>query len=62
MRHYVDGELELSRPIDFKPQGPGRTSIGVRINEVDWFKGAVREVRFSHRVLKPEEFSVPATW
>jgi len=62
MGHFVNGELELSRPIEFAPQQPGRTSIGVRINEVSWFKGAIREVRFTPRGLSPEEFRllVPA--
>lgn len=56
MSHYVDGELEMSRSIEFSPQGSGRTSIGVRINEVSWFKGAIRAVRFTPRGLEPEEF------
>jgi len=56
MGHFVNGELELSRPIEFAPQQPGRTSIGVRINEVSWFKGAIREIRFTPRGLSPEEF------
>lgn len=56
MRHYVNGALELTRPIDFKPQGAGRTSLGVRINRVSWFKGAIREIRFTKRPLAPEEF------
>jgi hypothetical protein len=62
MGHYVNGKLERARPIAFAPQRPGRTSIGVRINEVSWFKGAIREVRFTPRALAPEEFrSVPAS-
>jgi len=56
MRHYVDGVIELSRAIEFSPQGPGRTSIGVRINEVSWFKGAIRAAHFTPRALEPEEF------
>lgn len=61
MRHYVNGKMELSRPIEFQPLGPGRTSLGVRINEVDWFKGAIRKTRFTGKVLSPDEFlSVPA--
>jgi hypothetical protein len=56
MHHYVNGELELTRPIDFRPQTAGRTSIGVRINRVSWFKGAIREIRFTRRALEPEEF------
>jgi hypothetical protein len=56
MRHYVDGNLEMSREIDFRPQEQGRTSIGMRVNRVHWFKGAVRRARFTPRVLSPEEF------
>jgi len=59
MRHYVNGEMELAREIEFRPQGPGRTSLGSRINEVHWFKGAIRKARFSPRVLSPEEFLSP---
>ena len=59
MRHYVNGEMELSRKIEFRPQGPGRTSLGTRINEVHWFKGAIRRARFTPRVLSPNEFLSP---
>jgi len=59
MRHYVNGQLEASREIDFRPQGPGLTSIGCRANEVYWFKGAIRRARFTPRVLTPEEFLSP---
>ena len=45
MRHYVNGELELRKNIDFSPQGPGNSSIGVRINRVDWFRGAIHKAK-----------------
>lgn len=61
MRHFVNGELEMSRPIEFSPQGPGRTSIGVRINAVSWFKGAVSEACFTPRALPPGEFCLART-
>ena len=54
--HFVNGELELSEAIRFEPQLPGRTSLGVRLNEVNWFKGAIRTVRITPRALVPEEF------
>ena len=54
--HYVNGALELTKEIEFEPQKPGRTSLGVRINEVYWYKGAIRTTRFTPRVLSPEEF------
>jgi hypothetical protein len=56
MRHYVNGQLELSEPLDYTPQHAGRTSLGVRLNRVHWFKGAIRTLRFTPRVLPPEDF------
>ena len=56
MRHYVDGEKELAGPLTISPLGQGQTSIGVRLNRVYWFKGAVRKLRFTPRALTPNEF------
>lgn len=58
--HYVNGRLELEQAIRYVPQGPGRTSLGVRINEVHWFRGAIRTVRISPVALDPERFLMPA--
>lgn len=54
-RSYVDGELQMSAPLKLEPQGPGRTSLGVRINRVDYFKGAFQKARFTRRALQPDE-------
>jgi len=54
--HYVDGALELSAKINFKAQQAGQTSLGVRLNKVHWFRGAIRTARFTPRALNPEEF------
>jgi hypothetical protein len=54
--HFVNGRLELSKPIEFVAPQAGRTSLGVRINKIHWFKGAIRTVRFTSRVLAPDEF------
>lgn len=56
MRHYVNGKLELAGNLTIKPFGKGSTSIGVRMNKVYWFKGAVRKARFTNRALAPNEF------
>lgn len=55
-RNYVDGVLQGTGPLHLTPQGPGHTSIGVRINRVDYFKGALLEARMTRRVLAPSEF------
>ena len=58
-RHYVDGVLQGAGEVKLAPQGAGRTSIGVRINKVDYFKGAIRVARMSRRALEPGEFLRP---
>jgi PelA/Pel-15E family pectate lyase len=60
MRHYVNGKLELGERLDYEAQSAGRTSLGVRINEQHWFKGAIRTARFTPRVLAPTEFLTAA--
>jgi hypothetical protein len=56
MRDYVDGAEELSGLLKLKPMVEGQTSIGVRLNRVYWFKGAVRKARFTPRALAVKEF------
>ncbi len=56
MRHYVDGQQELSGPLTIEPLTNGRVAIGMRMNRVQWFKGAVRAARFTPRALTPKEF------
>jgi putative heme-binding domain-containing protein len=55
-RNYVDGVKEGSAEIQLAPHGPGRASVGVRINKVFYFKGAVSLARFTRRALLPAEF------
>ena len=54
-RCYVDGVLQGEAEIAFKPQGAGKASIGARMNQVDYFKGAVRAARFSRKALAPSK-------
>lgn len=56
MRHYVNGAEELSAPLTIRPLVGGLTAIGVRMNRVYWFKGAIRKARFTKRALAPGEF------
>ena len=57
MRHYVNRRKELwARLPSFTPLRAGKTSIGVRMNRVYWFKGAIRAARFTRRPLLPSEF------
>ncbi|WP_395942630.1 LamG domain-containing protein [Brevundimonas sp.] len=57
-RAYVDGVLQGEAPLAFKPQGPGRASVGCRINRLNYFNGAVRQARFTPAALPPERFTM----
>ncbi len=60
-RNYVDGVQEGAGEVALEPHGPGHASVGVRINKVFYFKGAVHSARFTRRALPPVEFlKVPA--
>jgi hypothetical protein len=56
LRSYVNGELQGEAEVAFKPQGPGAASIGVRMNKVNYFHGAVAKARFTNKALTPAEF------
>jgi Concanavalin A-like lectin/glucanases superfamily len=55
MSSFVNGQKELEGELAFEAMGAGQASVGVRLNRVYWFKGAIREVRFSPVALAPEK-------
>lgn len=55
-RSFVNGQLQGEADIAFVPQGPGRSSAGVRINHVNYFKGAIAKVRFTPAYVAPDKF------
>ncbi|MBT4498521.1 MAG: LamG domain-containing protein [Gemmatimonadetes bacterium] len=55
--NFVDGQKEQAGPIDYTPATTGRTSIGVRLNRVCWFKGAIHKVQITPTVLPPADFT-----
>lgn len=54
---FVDGIKQGEGAVSFPPMGPGEISLGVRLNRVAWFKGALREVRIHPRALAAEELA-----
>jgi len=56
LRNYVDGVQQGAAPIAFVPHKQGRTSLGVRINRVDYFKGEIRTARMTAEPLSPSSF------
>jgi len=59
LSNYVDGAQEGAVRIDLAPHGAGHTSVGMRINKVFHFKGALHVARFTRRALSPSEFLKP---
>jgi putative heme-binding domain-containing protein len=57
--NYVNGVRQGGGEARLAPHGPGHSSVGVRINKVFYFKGAVRLARFTRRALAPAEFLPP---
>ena len=56
-RSYVNRTLQAELPLTaYKPMGPGGASIGARANRSDFFKGAVRQGRFTASALRPAQF------
>ena len=53
--NYVNGVQDGKAEVELSPQGPGRSSVGVRINLVNYFKGAIHSARFTRRALSPGE-------
>ena len=56
LRNYVGDELQGSGELKLEPQHAGHTSVGVRIDKRDHFKGAILMARMTRHALKPEEF------
>ena len=55
-RAYVDGVVQMEAPLAFAAQGPGRAAVGMRMNRVNFFHGAVRAAFFAPRALAPKAF------
>jgi hypothetical protein len=56
MEAYVNGNKELEGQIPFTPFSAGQTSIGVRLNRVNWFKGSMYKLKITPRILQPSDF------
>ncbi len=56
-RSYVGGVLQAEAELAYQPQGAGRTALGMRINKVTPFKGAILKARFTPQALQPSEFA-----
>ena len=62
LRNYVNGILQQSAAVQLAPLGAGHSSVGVRIDRRDYFKGAVLLARMTARALPESEFlKVPAS-
>jgi hypothetical protein len=56
MEAFVNGKRELQGQIPFSPFTLGQTSIGVRLNRINWYKGAISKMRITPWKLEPHAF------
>jgi hypothetical protein len=56
LSNYVDGVLQGQAELHAAPQKPGQTSVGVRFNRKDYFKGSVKTARMTPRALPVSAF------
>jgi hypothetical protein len=62
LKNYVGDELQREGEVHLVPQRPGHLSVGVRINLVDYYKGAIFETRFTRSALGVGDFlKIPVT-
>jgi mono/diheme cytochrome c family protein len=55
-RHYVNGIIQGAAEVPWSPLRDGHASAGARLNQVSFFKGAIRLSRMTRGVLSPAEF------
>lgn len=53
---FINGRKEIGGILDCAPLKSGNTSLGMRQNEVSWFRGSIYKVRITPKALKPEDF------
>lgn len=61
MTHFVNGVEELTGAVTYIPVVSGKTSVGMRLNNIHFYKGAVKTVKVSHKALLPSDFITAET-
>jgi Concanavalin A-like lectin/glucanases superfamily len=57
LRAYINGQLDLpAGALSVQPMTSGVTSLGMRANMVNFFKGVIAKVRFTPSLVDPEDF------
>ena len=56
MSHFVNGIKEAYGKVEYKKIEYGKISIGARQDPRNWFKGAIKQIRFTKFALSPGEF------
>lgn len=55
-KHYVNGVEEMNGRVPYIPVEDAQVSLGMRMNRVWFFKGAIRSVALARSALRPAEF------
>lgn len=57
VKNFVNGQFEMEGSLPFHPLAGGAMAIGMRMNEIHWFRGAIHSIRVTPGVLTPNEFT-----
>ena len=58
MEHFVNGVKELTGEVKYVTVNSGKSSIGVRMNKVSWYKGAIKTLKVTNKALLANELIV----
>lgn len=53
MTHYVNAVKEAQGAVSFGPMVNGKTAVAVRLNRINWFKGAIAGLSFGVGAAEP---------
>lgn len=56
LKSYVNGVQDSTGALAVQAMAVGRTSLGMRMNQVNFFEGAIAKVRFTTSVVNPADF------
>jgi hypothetical protein len=59
MSTYINGKPELTGSLEYDLSiinPTGKTSIGGRMDQRNWYKGLIHSMKISHKALSPDEF------
>lgn len=55
MKHYINGNEEMTGKVKYLSINNGNVSVGMRMNKRSFFKGQIKLIKFTNKALSPEQ-------